>query len=322
MAPHQQPRNQPQLLHIQSNTHTHTQPKKTQPHSYVKAQLASADYDGVVQIWDANAGVDVLALEEHGKRAWSVDFSLPDPSRLASGGDDGAVRLWSVRQESSVAAMAAGHSVCSVQFHPEVGHLLAAGSVNHSVHLFDLRKPSSPLAVAPGHAKAVSYVRFVPGAGRLVSASTDGTLRVWDAEALAAAGAGGGGAGAYEAACEAVLRGHANERNFVGLSASPEGYVACGSEADEVVVYHRAMPPPVARHPFSGAAAAAARRRRAAAAAAAGGGVNGGGGGGGAATAAVSAEPSHFVSSVCWSKRHGTLLAGNSAGHIKVLQLV
>ncbi|KIY98588.1 hypothetical protein MNEG_9372 [Monoraphidium neglectum] len=218
------------------------------------------------------------------------------------------------------------HNVCSVQFSPEVSHLLAAGSVNHKVHLFDIRKTSQPLTVAPGHGKAVSYVRFLPN-GRLVSASTDGTLRVWSVAALSAAGAGGGGEAALEAACEVVLRGHQNERNFIGLSASPESYIACGSETNEVVCYHRSLPPPVARHCFSGRRAgggAGERCSRGACGAGFGGrcSLHGGGGGGGAGEAAGVGEDSHFVSSVCWSKRHGTLLAGNSAGHIKVLQLI
>ncbi len=197
------------------------------------------------------------------------------------------------------------------------------------VHLFDLRKPSAPLAVAPGHSKAVSYVRFLPG-GRLVSASTDGTLRVWSVAALAAAGAGGAGEGAaFDDACEVILTGHTNERNFIGLAVSPDSYVACGSETNEVVCYHRSLPPPVARYCFSGVKAR--------------GGAGGtGGGAGGAACCrgkggrgcgpdgrcahvgggAGGGDEGHFVSSVCWSKRHGTLLAGNSAGHIKVLQLI
>jgi hypothetical protein len=74
-----------------------------------------------------------LQYEEHTKRAWSVDFSLPDPSRLASGSDDGTVRLWSIHQEASVATMETRHNVCSVQFSPDAAHLLAAGSVNHKV---------------------------------------------------------------------------------------------------------------------------------------------------------------------------------------------
>lgn len=39
-----------------------------------------------------------------------------------------------------------------------------------------------PLAVIGGHRKAVSYVRFM-GRDRLVSASTDNTLKLWDINA-------------------------------------------------------------------------------------------------------------------------------------------
>lgn len=39
-----------------------------------------------------------MDLREHEKRVWSVDFSKADPTRLASGGDDGAVKLWNINQ--------------------------------------------------------------------------------------------------------------------------------------------------------------------------------------------------------------------------------
>ena len=114
------------------------------------------------------------------------------------------------------------------------------------MYLYDLRSPASPLAVIPGHTRAVSYVRFI-SPSRLVSASTDSTLRVWD---VAAASAGAGAA-----ACQAVLSGHTNEKNFVGLAASPDGYVMCGAETNEVVAYHSATPTPVCAHDMGAAAA-------------------------------------------------------------------
>jgi WD40 repeat protein len=39
-----------------------------------------------------------MEYEEHEKRAWSVDFSRADPTKLASGSDDGTVKLWSINQ--------------------------------------------------------------------------------------------------------------------------------------------------------------------------------------------------------------------------------
>lgn len=35
-----------------------------------------------------------------------------------------------------------------------------------------------------------------------------------------------------------IFRGHANEKNFVGLSVNSE-YLACGSETNEVYAYHK-----------------------------------------------------------------------------------
>ncbi len=47
-----------------------TEPNRPQPNptasfstaSYVKSQLASADYDGVVQLWDVNTGTDIMQV--------------------------------------------------------------------------------------------------------------------------------------------------------------------------------------------------------------------------------------------------------------------
>ena len=52
------------------------------------AQIASADYDGVITLWDALIGQPVSVFEEHEKRAWSVDFCRMDPTKLISGSDD------------------------------------------------------------------------------------------------------------------------------------------------------------------------------------------------------------------------------------------
>lgn len=56
--------------------------------SYIKAQLVSSDYEGIVTLWDATCGTPIMNFDEHEKRAWSVDFSEVDPTRLASGSDD------------------------------------------------------------------------------------------------------------------------------------------------------------------------------------------------------------------------------------------
>mgnify|MGYP002386142399 CR=1 FL=1 len=55
---------------------------------YIKSQLCSSDYEGVVSVWDAIQSNVVISFDEHDKRAWSVDFALTDPTKIASGSDD------------------------------------------------------------------------------------------------------------------------------------------------------------------------------------------------------------------------------------------
>ncbi|KXZ53054.1 hypothetical protein GPECTOR_8g49 [Gonium pectorale] len=284
---------------------------------YIKGHLACADYEGVVTLWDANAAAELLTLEEHRKRVWSIDFSQADPARLLSGGDDGLVKLWSIQQESSAATVDLRVNVCSVQFSPTSPHVFAAGCANNRLMLYDLRSPGRPLHVIPSHGRAVSYVRF-HGPNCLVAASTDSSLRLWRLDRTGPDGV---------PQCAQVFRGHVNERNFTGLDVSPEGYLACGSETNRVFCYHTSMPMPAASYDF-GAGGQDDRglgggSGGAGGVAGAGGGMEGAAGGSaaGGPGGAAGAGPGQFVSSVCWSRRSNLLLAANSVGCVKLFAL-
>lgn len=60
---------------------------------YLKAHLISADYDGVVSLWDINNSKTLMEWEAHDKRIWSVDFCKVDPVAFASGSDDGWIKV-------------------------------------------------------------------------------------------------------------------------------------------------------------------------------------------------------------------------------------
>lgn len=150
--------------------------------------------------------------------------------------------------------------------------LWQVGSADHHIHYFDLRNASVPLYTFKGHRKAVSYVKFVSPT-ELASASTDNTLRLWDVQkdcsvsdcslvwsldvffqlycshiscllyhdfALSILGFLGDSYvdPSFFLLQLRTLRGHTNEKNFVGLSVNNE-YIACGSETNEVFVYHK-----------------------------------------------------------------------------------
>ena len=91
-----------------------------------------------------------------------------------------------------------------------------------------------------------------------------------------------------------TFTGHTNEKNFVGLAATDE-YIACGSENNAVYAYYKALTKPIVTYNF---------------------GVTN------PATGEESDEDAaQFVSSVCWKRNSNVLLAANSQGTIKVLEL-
>ncbi|GER52911.1 E3 ubiquitin-protein ligase COP1 [Striga asiatica] len=149
------------------------------------------------------------------------------------------------------------------------------GSANHHIHYFDLRKTNQPLISFSAHKKAVSYVKFMSNT-ELASASTDNTLRLWDVN---------------DNLPVRTYKGHTNEKNFVGLAVNEE-YIACGSETNEVYVYHKAIARPAVLHKFDSEM-----------------------------EEADDDPSSYFISAVCWKSHSPTILTANSRGTIKVLVL-
>ncbi|KAF5814838.1 putative transcription factor WD40-like family [Helianthus annuus] len=135
-----------------------------------------------------------------------------------------------------------------------------------------------------GHEKTVSYVKFIDST-TLVSSSTDNTLKLWDLSECSS----------HVVDCPVQsFTGHTNVKNFVGLSVS-DGYIATGSETNEVFVYHKAFPMPALSYKFN-------------------------------STDPLSGDEvddaEQFVSSVCWRNQSSTLVAANSMGDIKLLEMV
>lgn len=254
---------------------------------YIRNYLASTDYDGIVKLWDASTGQAFFQYTEHDKRAWSVDFSPLDPTKLASGSDDCSVKLWSISEKKSLHTIRNIANVCCVQFSSHSSNMLAFGSADYKIYCYDLRNANVPWCILAGHEKAVSYVKFVDSE-TLVSASTDNTLKVWDLNRS-------NSAGLSHEACSLTLRGHTNEKNFVGLSVA-DGYIACGSETNEVYTYYKSLPMPLTAHKFGSIDPISGKE--------------------------TDDDHGQFVSSVCWKGNSNVIVAANSSGCIKVLRMV
>lgn len=259
---------------------------------YVQYQIATADYNGVVAVYDAVTGNRVYRFEEHQNRTWSIDFSKTDPSRLISGSDDHHLKIWSLNCKNSVCSIDGKTNICSVQFSPTSSNTIAFGSADHSVHIYDLRNLNERFSVLNGHTRAVSYVRFL-SEKEIISASTDCSLRLWrlgdasseDATVIP-------GTQTTTPLSTRTYRGHLNEKNFVGLSVSGD-LIACGSENNSLYTYHRDIEHPLSCFRFPNYCPRTGRE--------------------------VDYEQSPFVSSLAWRQDTNRLVAANSNGIIKLL---
>jgi predicted NACHT family NTPase len=140
--------------------------------------LATGDSDGVVSLWEASSGREILTCKGHTNVVESVAFS-PDGEILASGSYENTIKLWDVKTGECLKVLQ-GHteSVMSVTFNPD-GNILASGSFDRTIRLWDIRTDEC-LKILQDHTKVVFSVAFHPVDEMLASGSGDKTVRLWN----------------------------------------------------------------------------------------------------------------------------------------------
>ncbi|KAK8784460.1 E3 ubiquitin-protein ligase COP1-like isoform X1 [Amblyomma americanum] len=96
--------------------------------------------------------------------------------------------------------------------------------------------------------------------------------------------------------CQRSFKGHLNEKNFVGLATDGD-YVACGSENNALYIYYKGLSKQVLKFRFDVVRNILEKDKR-------------------------EEDSSEFVSAVCWRMGSSVVVAANSQGTIKVLELV
>ncbi len=146
--------------------------------------LAAGEADGkpggesVVRLWQAETGTEYRTLPAHRGGVNALAFT-PDGRLILTAGRDGLVRGWEVDTgKEALPAKKLGASVMGLAIAPD-GKRVVCCLVNARVAHFALDRPE--ITYLQSHTSAVYGVAFLEGSKRFVTASLDGTVKIWHA---------------------------------------------------------------------------------------------------------------------------------------------
>jgi len=159
--------------------------------------LLTGSYDNTARLWNMATGEQRgEALRGHRWWVWCAAFS-PDEKRIVTTSQDGSAIVWDMKTRKPGPAFTGhGGPVYWAKFSPHAGDPhVASGGYDNRVLIWDPDRlkavdfnkviegeapPAPEYRALEGHNGAVRCVTFSPDGKKLISASHDNSLRVWD----------------------------------------------------------------------------------------------------------------------------------------------
>ena len=142
-------------------------------------RLASAGFDGRVGIFDMLAGENRF-IRTRNRKNYSISFNS-DGTKLVSSGDDNKIKLWDLKMDppNKIQTFIKSQNLAMWSAISPNGKIIASVGRDVSVNLFNT-KTGKVINSLVGHENTIYRVEFCPDGTQIITASADGTLRMWD----------------------------------------------------------------------------------------------------------------------------------------------
>ncbi|MBN1804316.1 MAG: protein kinase [Sedimentisphaerales bacterium] len=138
--------------------------------------------DHAIKIWDRETGKELINIPEaHLDIIRCVSFS-PDGKRLISGSADKTVKVRDVQNRSEILNLEALETVWDARFSPNGKVIAYVGGAYERMNGITVCDAITGeiLKILSGHTDEIRSLAFSPDSKKIITGSTDGTIKIWD----------------------------------------------------------------------------------------------------------------------------------------------